>query len=303
MARLGIAIASLHGRNQHLPSYQKPFYSVEGHLYGHRWARQVPVEIPIKQYWCPSRGDRLAQPDPNGLVYSLTDYASFRQGLGDQNTADTAFTYEGGGGPLGGGKLQATKRWADRGVIRKGGQVTTVGATGSSGPVQWLPWTHLKLKDITDGTSKTAALMEKMCYAGKCYQPDPNGSNYGEVPGWIESTWYATSRYTPNGTDAQAGVSAGMSGNFLLGPSASNQMVPDLNPIHNTYNASTGVPQWCEDYGFFSAHTTVMNAVFADGSVHPISTNIQGLSKSQGGEDNCMLFRLGARDDGLQVDY
>ena len=139
-----------------------------------------------------------------------------------------------------------------------------------------------------------------MIYGPKCYQPNAAlAGNAGEIPGWIDGAFYATVRYTPNGTDAAGDNNLG--GNWVLGPSSSNQMVPDMDVHHNTFNGTE--PTDCVDFGFFSAHLTVMNAVFADGSVHPISTKIQGLSKSQGGEDNCMLFRLGARDDGLQVDY
>ena len=55
--------------------------------------------------------------------------------MGDQNVAPTSWSYDAGTGPLGGNKNAAVKKWAERGVIRKGGQVTTVGATNGPGPV------------------------------------------------------------------------------------------------------------------------------------------------------------------------
>jgi prepilin-type N-terminal cleavage/methylation domain-containing protein len=274
--------ASGHGINKDVPSLAKS-----------------PGEVQIRTYWCPSRGDRISQPKADGTVYSLTDYASFRQSWGDQHTAEITWTYE-STGPIGGAN-GAYKKWQERGVIRKGGQLTSQNVPSGSPSPAWMAWPHLKLKDITDGTSKTAALMEKMCYAKTCYQPDANNSgNFGELPGWIDGAFYATVRYTPNGKDAAADPKS--PGLLLVGPSSQNQLLADTDP--NRASGGVGVePTACQDYGFYSAHNNIMNAVFADGSVHPISTRIEGVT--QGGStanvDNCVLFRLGARDDGLQL--
>jgi prepilin-type N-terminal cleavage/methylation domain-containing protein/prepilin-type processing-associated H-X9-DG protein len=264
---------------------------------------KAPVEVQIRTYWCPSRGDRTSQPNANGLVFSLTDYASFRQCWGDQGTADFAWTYV--APAIGGGSKSAYKKWQERGVIRKGGQLTSVIPTGMSAPsggtFVWLAWPHLKLKDISDGTSHTAALMEKMCYAPKCYQPDSNnGQNFGELPGWIDGAFYATVRYTPNGKDAAGDPNS--PGVLVTGPSGNNQLLSDMDTDRPTGGAGV-VPTSCQDFGYYSAHNTVMNALFADGSVHPISTKIEGVTAggNTANVDNCILFRLGARDDGLTI--
>jgi len=62
------------------------------------------------------------------------------------------------------------------------------------------------------------------------------------------------------------------------------------SPTNNktTYNATTN-PGGCDFYRASSMHTGVMNAVFADGSVHALSASIQpsvwwALCTPQGGE-------------------
>jgi prepilin-type N-terminal cleavage/methylation domain-containing protein len=256
---------------------------------------KAPVEIPIKTFWCPTRGDRLSQPTGTGIVYSLIDYASFAQGWGNYNYWQVSYTFEASGLPIA-SKDAAWKKWSQRGVFRRGGHLTTKDprpAPPPGGAASWIPWSHLKLKDISDGTSKTAAVMEKMCYVG-CYQLSPNAPDlaYGELPGWIDGSHYANVRYTPNGTDANSDIAA--EPYLVLGPSSANQLLPDSTPARG---------QGCTDFGFASAHNTVMHALFADGSVRPVSTNIEGVTKdgNRANVDNCVLFRLGARDDGLQL--
>ena len=140
---------------------------------------------------------------------------------------------------------------------------------------------------------ETAAVMEKMCYVG-CYQPSPNAPDlaYGELPGWIDGSHYANVRYTPNGKDANSDIAA--EPYLVLGPTSANQLLSDLTSARGL---------GCTDFGFASAHGSVMHALFADGSVHPVSTNIEGVTKdgNRANVDNCVLFRLGARDDGLQL--
>ena len=55
-----------------------------------------------------------------------------------------------------------------------------------------------------------------------------------------------------------------------------------------------------EEWGFGSAHSGGMSAVFGDGSVKPISLNIDNTVHSDGTEG--VLWRITVRYDGLSVD-
>ncbi len=75
-----------------------------------------------------------------------------------------------------------------------------------------------------------------------------------------------------------------------------------LKPIQPLWEDTTHAAtfdSW-QEWSFGSAHQGVMNAVFGDGSVKPISLNVDNSLQSDGTEG--VLWRLGCRDDGLSVD-
>ena len=53
--------------------------------------------------------------------------------------------------------------------------------------------------------------------------------------------------------------------------------------------------------GFGSAHTGIFNAVFADGSVRGLRTNIGNCGNMGWSDNSCVLYRLGHRMDGNPV--
>ena len=57
------------------------------------------------------------------------------------------------------------------------------------------------------------------------------------------------------------------------------------------------------ELGFGSPHSSVMNAVFGDGSVHALSMNIDTtVNDSASPAVYGVFYRLGVRDDGMHVD-
>ena len=71
-------------------------------------------------------------------------------------------------------------------------------------------------------------------------------------------------------------------------------------------------PQWMYDsagnvgrpaeFGFGSAHTGVVNALFGDGSVHSLGMGLNACGNSGWSDGTCILYHLGARADGWVID-
>lgn len=228
------------------------------------------IEIPVATYACPTRGQRSAI-QADGTVVALGDYAGVMfQYLLDQwqNNINENL-----------GQIKLLKEYGWRGIITKAGQYN------SSTPA-YSVWGEVKAKDVTDGTSNTIAIMEKAVWTQR-YQPaDDSNGNWSDIPGWAHNAHQTTMRsVSGDGGVAFGGtVGFGVAGRGI-GPAVLGDDASRLN------NSGEETP----DQGFGSAHPGVMLAVFGDGSVSPISLEVDN---TMGG----VLFRLGCRDDGLVVD-
>jgi prepilin-type N-terminal cleavage/methylation domain-containing protein/prepilin-type processing-associated H-X9-DG protein len=107
---------------------------------------------------------------------------------------------------------------------------------------------RLNMNSLTDGTSNTLAIGEK----NLCISVLNAGTDPSDYPGW---SW---------------GMDFGGSGNWdatTLTNDASTGVVPDIKGT-----CTTGT------HGFGSSHTTGMNALYADGSVHVVQNSISVLT-------------------------
>ena len=112
------------------------------------------IEIPVQVYSCPSRGQRVAT-IADGTVIALGDYAGIMFGyLGDQ----WRNSFYSSSSPA---VIRGVISYSWRSIIAKGGHFD--GTT-------YRPWRTVRAKDVTDGLSKTIAIMEKSAWAGD-YNP------------------------------------------------------------------------------------------------------------------------------------
>jgi hypothetical protein len=65
------------------------------------------------------------------------------------------------------------------------------------------------------------------------------------------------------------------------------------------FDAAVGRPN---DFGFGSAHPGIVNAVWGDGSVHPLNMNINAGGAHGNDNSNYLLYHLAGRADGWVVD-
>lgn len=265
----------------------------------------APIEVKVSGLTCPSRGDRYFQPNGTGQVFALSDYAGIAQGyIGgntpttDQNSTVYGYAYLSG---------QAAKKYGWRGIITKGGHLSTISikATPPLIPTSQAVgfnrfWSPVGIKDVTDGTSKTLMLLEKSCYF-KNYQPAPTAASYGEYPGWLGGASQSTMRSTTNAADASGSLETG-------NPALVSTEGAPFGPVGDDWVISLGNPprprDLTSDQSYGTAHSKAMMGLFGDGSVSPISLNVDNsqfhLNKGQpvGG----VLFQLGCRNDGFTVD-
>ena len=140
-------------------------------------------------------------------------------------------------------------------------------------------WPTMKPKDIADGLSKTIAVAEKSVWA-KFYQS--SGSPYWDDPGWAYGCQWPTMRFI---------------GVPILADS------DDQTRLKATVQS---VPGQMDEQGFGSAHAGVFIALFGDGSVHPLSLNIDNTITFIGNTIDAVhsgvFARLGIRDDGQNID-
>jgi type II secretory pathway pseudopilin PulG len=117
---------------------------------------------------------------------------------------------------------------------------------GGAGNGVFRPYNYgrLSLLGIIDGTSNTWAVAEKNLCTATMGNDCTDGAGYA---------W---------------GIDFGGSGNWDTTTMTNNHSFP----IQQDLNSSSGCNQGT--HGFGSAHTAVMNALYADGSVHPVSYSI-----------------------------
>jgi prepilin-type N-terminal cleavage/methylation domain-containing protein len=162
-----------------------------------------------------------------------------------------------------------------QGIIAKGGHVMA-DSSGNPIPGASINYGNVRLTDVSDGTSNTIAIMEKAVRA-RHYQPQvsPNWS-WWELPGWAHNSDWPNMR---------------LIGNWI-------NLLPD------TQDRAAAGYSWMgdADFGFGSAHTGVVNALFGDGSVHSLPMSLNACGNSGWSDSSCVLYHLGGRADGWIVD-
>lgn len=216
----------------------------------------------VSTFQCPSRGTRTDTivTGTGTAVYYPNDYASVMQDYlynqpGDyaNDYSDDHFT------TVGAGSAVPSKIY--NGVIVKGGHNATA-------------WPVVKIKDVTDGTSKTILVAELAEYSA--FYEWQGSFLYWSTPskaGWPNGGFWNTMRVAnftrPILSDAEVRAAYGSPPN----------------------RAASGAGE----LGFGGPHNGVFISAFADGSVHPLSVNIDNTN-------NGVFTRLGNRHDGLTVD-
>jgi prepilin-type N-terminal cleavage/methylation domain-containing protein len=239
----------------------------------------------VKLLQCPTRGDRGSKPTPQGIVFQMSDYAGIVQSWINSweiNPIPSSAIAM----PQIQNLITTERTKISHGIVCKGG--TELGTP--SGPIEgFQAYTPVTVSKVTDGTSKTIAVMEKAVW-NKFYQPVGDGGNlwdWTEIPGWIFSFDWPNMRMAPPIVGPDAVDVQG----YKTGPrnDADDQARIDMGKNDTGYGPlATGN---YADIGFGSPHTGVMNAVFGDASVHAIPIGI----------DRQVLFQLGCRDDGGSI--
>jgi len=228
---------------------------------------KAPVEIVVKTYNCPSRSNRVSMPASWGTVYALNDYAGVMVEWGNEwQTSQPPHPNESN---------------TFKGIIAKGGHVRT-------DPTQTRKYGNVKATGVMDGLSNTIAIMEKSVNA-KCQTTvDVGGSwTWWELNGWAHNADWPNMR---------------LIGNWM--PLVNDTTDRATVGLGWWYNSAGSTPSNCPsaEFGFGSAHTGIVMAVFGDGSVHAVKTTA-GSSGNMGYSDNTsVLYRLGRRDDGATID-
>ncbi len=162
-----------------------------------------------------------------------------------------------------GGKPTSESSKIYHGLFTKGGQ-DNVG------------WPVLGVRGVPDGLSNTMAATEKAVW-DRFYQWQGTSATQGywEEPGWAHGSHWETLR--------------------CLRPTSVSPILPD--------SFNRGGSTRVAELGFGSAHSSVINAVFGDGSVHALSMNIDTtVNDSSSPIVYGVFYRLGVRDDGQYVD-
>jgi prepilin-type N-terminal cleavage/methylation domain-containing protein len=269
-----------------------------GHQYGYGNYPTAPIaslgnkfmdEVPISWITCPTRGIRNSQPTTTGRIWQLLDYAaptgnsSSVQPYWGQPPASGWYRNYGTGATIF-AKVQATTvnhYWC--GVIVIGG----IASTGFTPPPK------ITIPKVSDGLTKTILVMEKGVWS-RFYQ-SPGGNNWF----WDEQGWAYPGYMFPSVRSLDWPIMADNDSNLT------NVVGNVYQSSFRTSDAIPPTPTSANEQGFGSAHQGIMNSVFADGSVHGVSTSIDnGVSKLDWNNPTNMgvLSRLGIRDDGLQLD-
>jgi prepilin-type N-terminal cleavage/methylation domain-containing protein len=220
------------------------------------------VEVPIKVYQCPSRGNgRVSIPASWGTVYAMGDYAAVRtEWLSDGN--DWQLNYP----------ASSNTEQGFQGIINKGAQMYT-------NPAQTQKFSQVTFASVVDGTSNTIAIMEKSVW-NKAYQPyaSPNW-DWWETPGWAHNADWPNTR---------------LIGNWL-------PLLDDKDDRPQWMFDSAGDIGRPAEFGFGSAHPGVVMALFGDGSVRPVKKTANACGSAGYSDSTCVLYHLGGRADGWTV--
>jgi prepilin-type processing-associated H-X9-DG protein len=79
-------------------------------------------------------------------------------------------------------------------------------------------------------------------------------------------------------------------------------LLGDTDPRPQWMYNSSGNSTRPAEFGFGSAHSGVVNALFGDGSVRSISKSVNACGNSGWSDASCILYHLGGRQDGWVVD-
>jgi prepilin-type N-terminal cleavage/methylation domain-containing protein/prepilin-type processing-associated H-X9-DG protein len=241
-------------------------------------------DMSVAAFQCPSRNSRSTSvPTGIGMVYGVTDYAGIMNGY-------PSYTLN-NGQALPAAYLAQLHTLTDPEVrlycgIISGGGFCLDGDSVCQNYWQFPPITIAK---VSDGLSNTIAIMEKSVN-GRFSQPNPGGYDgsfwdIGYDGGWITPSYYGTMRLVDTFGDCK--------------PRADSDQRLDM--VANMWYNQTTPPDIgnTQEFAFGSPHANVMNALWGDGSVRPVSLLVQH-DKTSGA--NSVLSRLITRDDGFYVD-
>jgi prepilin-type N-terminal cleavage/methylation domain-containing protein/prepilin-type processing-associated H-X9-DG protein len=155
------------------------------------------------------------------------------------------------------------------GIITKAGHVRT------DNPALTVKYGTVKATDVLDGTSNTIAIMEKSVNS-HYYRPE--NWDWWELPGWAHNADWPNMRLIGNWMPLVNDTQDRLSWWYTSGPGSKTT-----------------------EFGFGSAHTGVVNALFGDGSVRPLNTNLNACGNKDWSDSTCVLYHLGGRADGWVV--
>jgi prepilin-type N-terminal cleavage/methylation domain-containing protein len=158
-----------------------------------------------------------------------------------------------------------------QGLIVKGGHVRT------DNPALTVKYGTVSPAQVPDGTSNTIAVMEKSVMA-RHYQP--GNWDWWELSGWDHNSDWPNMR---------------LIGNWL-------PLLPDSQDRPAWMYGSAGNIGRPAEFGFGSAHTGGVLAVFGDGSVHLINFGVNACGNEWWSDGSCTLYHLGGRSDGWVID-
>jgi len=215
---------------------------------GRMLSQQVPT------FNCPSRGQRIGV-QSWGAAYALGDYA------GVMTSWNYGWRYSSGWNGFNWQDQPATE--PEGTTIWKGVIAKTFNSYLVSGVRQYQDFGRVGFGTITDGSSNTFLIGEKSVDARR-YSPPATGWDWWDLPGAMHSADWPTMR----------GFHASDTGVYIWKDS-----MPDFQRRGNSDHA---------EHSFGSAHPGTVNFAISDGSVHAISSTIDGDIADQ----------IGRRDDG-----